>query len=126
MSSNPPTIKVEVKTKYVEQESSPDDGQYLFSYTITIINLGDVAAKLESRHWTITDSNGHKSEVQGKGVVGETPIIEPNTAYQYTSGTVLETPLGIMQGHYNMVTLDDVTFQATIAPFRLAISNVLH
>ncbi|MCL1096760.1 Co2+/Mg2+ efflux protein ApaG [Shewanella gelidii] len=126
MSNKENSVKVEVKTEYIEQDSSPEDDQYLFSYTITIINLGEQAAKLESRHWIITDANGHKSEVQGSGVVGETPTIEPNTAYQYSSGTVLETPLGIMQGHYNMVNTDGTKFKATIEPFRLAVSKILH
>lgn len=92
MSALDTSIRVEVKTEYIEQQSSPEDEKYLFSYTITIINLGEQAAKLETRHWIITDANGNTSEVQGAGVVGETPTIAPNTAYQYTSGTVLDTP----------------------------------
>ncbi|MCE9685414.1 Co2+/Mg2+ efflux protein ApaG [Shewanella sp. AS16] len=120
------SIRVEVTTEYIEQQSSPDEDKYLFSYTITIINLGDSAAKLETRHWLITDANGHISEVQGAGVVGETPTIAPNTAYQYTSGTVLETPVGIMQGNYGMVSEKGESFKAVIPPFRLAVPGLLH
>ena len=120
------TIKVEVTTEYIEEQSSPKEKRYLFRYTITIINLGQTAVTLESRHWRITDANDHKSEVQGAGVVGETPRIEPDNAYQYTSGTVLETPLGVMQGTYSMVTDEGEQFQATIHPFRLSVPGLLH
>ena len=120
------TIKVEVTTEYIEELSSPKEERYLFRYTITIINQGQAAVTLESRHWRITDANDHKSEVQGAGVVGETPRIEPDTAYQYTSGTVLETPLGVMQGTYTMVTDEGEQFQATIHPFRLSVPGLLH
>ncbi|AUD59402.1 Co2+/Mg2+ efflux protein ApaG [Shewanella sp. NKUCC05_KAH] len=126
MSALDTSIRVEVKTEYIEQQSSPEDEKYLFSYTITIINLGEQAAKLETRHWIITDANGNTSEVQGAGVVGETPTIAPNTAYQYTSGTVLDTPLGIMHGTYGMVSESGERFQATIRPFRLATPGLLH
>ncbi|CAM2813611.1 Co2+/Mg2+ efflux protein ApaG [Shewanella amazonensis] len=121
-----PAIKVEVNTEYLEEQSTPAEHKYVFSYTITIINLGDRAAKLESRHWIITDANGHITEVQGAGVVGETPTIPPNTAYQYTSGTVMETPVGFMEGRYGMVWEDGKPFQAAIPTFRLAVPGVLH
>ena len=120
------SIKIEVKTEYIEEQSSPNDERYLFRYTITIINLGNEPVTLKTRHWSITDSNEHISEVQGAGVVGETPTIEPDTAYQYTSGTVLETPLGVMQGSYGMVTRDGEKFNAKIPPFRLATPGLLH
>ncbi|MCH1929777.1 Co2+/Mg2+ efflux protein ApaG [Shewanella sp. A25] len=120
------SIKVEVKTEYIEQQSSPEDQKYLFSYTITITNLGDKAAKLETRHWIITDANGKTSEVQGSGVVGETPTIQPNASYQYTSGTVLDTPLGFMQGTYGMVSESGEHFKAMINTFRLATPGLLH
>ncbi|WP_110455968.1 Co2+/Mg2+ efflux protein ApaG [Shewanella algidipiscicola] len=120
------SIKIEVKTEYIEEQSSPEEDRYLFSYTITIINLGDQDVTLISRMWCITDANGHYSEVQGAGVVGETPTIAPNTAYQYTSGTVCETPFAVMEGHYVMVTKDGREFKALIAPFRLAAPGLLH
>jgi len=126
MSALKTSIKVEVKTEYIEQQSSPEDQKYLFSYTITIINLGEAPAKLETRHWIITDANGHTSEVKGAGVVGETPTIPPNTAYQYTSGTVLDTPLGIMHGSYGMISDSGERFNVIIKPFRLATPGLLH
>lgn len=126
MSALDTSIRIDVKTDYIEQQSSPENQKYLFSYTITIINLGEQAAKLETRHWIITDANGKISEVQGAGVVGETPTIAPNTAYQYTSGTVLDTPLGIMHGNYGMVSETGERFNAIIKPFRLAMPGLLH
>ncbi|QSX37903.1 Co2+/Mg2+ efflux protein ApaG [Shewanella sedimentimangrovi] len=126
MTATDSAIKIEVDTEYLEQQSDPDQGKYVFSYTITIINLGDRSAKLETRHWVITDGNGHVSEVQGAGVVGETPVIPPNTAYQYTSGTVLETPLGFMEGKYGMTTESGEPFDALIPAFRLAVPGLLH
>ncbi|QFU21538.1 Co2+/Mg2+ efflux protein ApaG [Shewanella eurypsychrophilus] len=126
MSELESSIKVDVKTEYIEEQSSPTEERYLFRYTITIINLGKQAVTLKSRHWCITDSNDHTSEVQGEGVVGETPTIEPDTAFQYTSGTVLETPLGVMQGTYTMMTDDGRQFNAIIPPFRLAVPGLLH
>ncbi|MEC4727270.1 Co2+/Mg2+ efflux protein ApaG [Shewanella sp. D64] len=120
------SIKIEVKTEYIEEQSSPNDERYLFRYTITIINLGKEPVTLKTRHWSITDSNQHFSVVQGAGVVGETPTIAPDTAYQYTSGTVLETPLGVMQGSYGMLTESGEVFNATILPFRLSVPGLLH
>ena len=120
------SIRIEVETEYIEQQSDPDQDKFLFSYTITIFNEGEVPAKLESRHWIITDANGHKSEVQGSGVVGETPTIDPNASYQYTSGTVLETPLGVMEGSYQMQSSDGQIFKANIPAFRLAVPGLLH
>lgn len=119
-------IKIEVETQYVEQQSEPSKNKYLFSYTVTIANLGNEPVTLNSRHWVITDANGHKSEVQGNGVVGETPTIEPNTAFQYSSGTVLETPFGVMEGCYQMTLPRGEPFEARIPTFRLAIPGLLH
>ncbi len=119
-------IKIEVETQYLEKDSAPEDAQYVFSYTITIINLGDQAVTLKSRHWIITDANGHQSQVQGAGVVGETPTIEPDTAYRYTSGTVLEAELGFMEGSYTMEYQDGTEFKAPIAAFRLSTDLILH
>lgn len=120
------SIRIEVETEYIEQQSDPDQDKFLFSYTITIINEGVTPAKLESRHWIITDANGQQSEVQGSGVVGETPTIDPNTSYQYTSGTVLETPVGVMEGSYQMLSADGQPFKAQIPAFRLAVPGMLH
>ncbi|MDO6773905.1 MULTISPECIES: Co2+/Mg2+ efflux protein ApaG [unclassified Shewanella] len=125
MSSVAPKIKIKVETNYLEEQSSAAESKYLFSYTITIINLSDIAVTLKDRHWIITDSNGEKSEVQGPGVVGETPTIEPNTAYQYSSGTVLETPVGFMEGSYGMSSAQGEAFKAVIPTFRLAVPGIL-
>ncbi|MDF0533250.1 Co2+/Mg2+ efflux protein ApaG [Shewanella sp. A32] len=119
-------IKIEVKTEYIAHQSAPEEDRYLFSYTITIVNLSDENVTLKSRHWIITDANGKKTEVQGAGVVGETPKIQPNTAYQYSSGTVLETPLGFMEGRYLMETDQGQSFYAPIKAFRLAVPGMIH
>lgn len=121
-----PTIKCRVVTHYIEEQSEPENQRYVFSYTITICNLGCGEAQLLSRHWQITDANGKKLVIDGEGVVGEQPIISANEEYTYTSGTVIETPLGVMQGHYLMVNEQGDKFQAEIAPFRLSIPNILH
>ena len=119
-------IDVSVDTNYIEEESSPDQGHYVFSYTITINNVGEVPAKLISRHWIITDADGRIQEVRGKGVVGEQPHLKPGESYQYTSGTMMETAVGFMQGSYQMVADDGTKFDAVISAFRLAVPGVLH
>ncbi|RLV58450.1 Co2+/Mg2+ efflux protein ApaG [Parashewanella curva] len=126
MSESESPIRVEVSTEYIDDQSSPDEDKYVFAYTITIINLSDKKATLKNRHWIITDGNGKQTEVQGDGVVGETPTIPPNSAYQYTSGTLLDTPLGFMEGFYGMVTEDNKDFRAPIPMFRLAAPGTLH
>ncbi|GIU22085.1 Co2+/Mg2+ efflux protein ApaG [Shewanella schlegeliana] len=126
MSQVASSVSVDVKTAYIEAQSSPDEKKYLFSYTITISNLSDEEITLKSRHWCITDANGRKSEVHGAGVVGETPTIKPNSSYEYTSGTVLETPLGVMEGRYTMVDSGGNEFEAPISAFRLSTPGLLH
>ncbi|MFD2176448.1 Co2+/Mg2+ efflux protein ApaG [Veronia pacifica] len=117
---------VRVVTHYVEEQSEPDKQRYVFSYTITIENNGDIDAQLRRRKWLITDANGKKLVIEGEGVVGEQPIIVAGDQYTYTSGTVLETPVGVMQGTYGMQTIDDDEFEVEISPFRLAMPNILH
>jgi ApaG protein len=119
-------IRVDVQTAYVEDQSSPGDGRFVFSYTITIRNEGRVPARLLTRHWIITDSNGKVQHVQGEGVVGEQPHLQPGQGFRYTSGAVLETPVGTMQGSYQMLGDDGERFDAPIAPFRLAMPGLLH
>ena len=119
-------IKVDVATQFVDKQSDPGSDRYVFAYTITIRNQGEVPAKLLTRHWVITDANGKVQEVRGDGVVGEQPHLEPGQGFRYTSGTVLETPVGSMQGSYQMVADDGHTFDAPIAPFRLAVPGMLH
>jgi ApaG protein len=119
-------IKVEVQTAFLEEQSEPRENRYVFSYTITIRNEGEVAARLVTRHWIITDSNGKVQEVRGNGVVGEQPYLKPGQGFRYSSGAVLETPVGAMQGSYQMVADDGDRFDAPVAPFRLAIPGVLN
>ena len=119
-------IQVRADTVYVEAQSEPGAGRYLFAYTITIANAGTVAAQLLTRHWLITDANGRVQEVRGDGVVGEQPIIAPGTSFQYTSAAMLETPLGSMAGSYHMRAEDGAEFDAPIPSFRLAVPRILH
>ena len=119
-------IQVDVATQFVDKQSDPGSDRYVFAYTITIRNQGEVPAKLLTRHWVITDANGKVQEVRGDGVVGEQPHLEPGQGFRYTSGTVLETPVGSMQGSYQMVADDGHRFDAPIAPFRLAVPGLLH
>ena len=118
-------IRVEVDTTYLADQSDPKDARYVFSYTITIRNEGSVPARLLTRHWIITDSNGKVQEVRGEGVVGEQPYLKPGQGFRYSSGAVLETPVGAMQGSYQMVGDDGEQFDAPIAAFRLAMPGLL-
>jgi len=119
-------IRIKVATQYVDEQSKPDVDRYVFAYTITIENLGSVPATLLRRHWIITDANGKVQEVSGDGVVGEQPRLAPGESYRYSSGAVLETPVGAMQGSYRMQSDAGVDFDAPIPPFTLAVPGVLH
>ncbi|GMW06118.1 MAG: Co2+/Mg2+ efflux protein ApaG [Gammaproteobacteria bacterium] len=119
-------IKVEVETAYLPDQSDPAVPRYVFAYTITIRNNGAVPATLLTRRWVITDANGKVREVEGDGVVGEQPCIEPGQAHRYSSGAVIETPVGVMEGSYGMVTDDGISFPAPIPTFRLAVPGILH
>ena len=119
-------ICIQVATDYVDEQSEPDSDRYVFAYTITITNNGDVPARLISRHWIITDANGKVQEVSGDGVVGEQPYLNPGEEFRYSSGAVLETPVGAMQGLYRMEADNGMNFDAPIAPFTLAVPGVLH
>ena len=119
-------IRVDVDTSYLAEQSSPGERRYVFSYTITIRNEGSVPARLLTRHWVITDSNGKVQEVRGEGVVGEQPYLKPGQGFRYSSGAVLETPVGAMQGSYQMVTDEGENFDAPIAAFRLAMPGLLN
>lgn len=118
-------IRVDVETNYVEDQSDPRERRYVFAYTITLRNEGQVSAKLLSRHWIITDANGKVQEARGDGVVGEQPYLKPGQGFRYSSGTMIETPVGAMQGTYQMVADDGEHFDAPIAPFRLAMPGIL-
>ncbi len=121
-----PRIAIDVKTAYLPEQSDPDKQRFVFSYHITITNHDPQTVQLLSRRWLIVDGNEQIQEVEGEGVVGEQPVIEPEQSYSYTSGTVLSTRVGCMQGHYEMKTTDGEQFQAPIQPFTLAQPNALH
>ena len=121
-----PCIKVQVHTKYIPDQSHPDAKRYVFAYIITIKNLSQQEVQPMSRRWLITDSNGKQMTVEGEGVVGQQPVIAANDEYTYNSGTVIETPVGVMQGQYIMHDSSGQEFIAEIEPFRLAIPNILN
>ncbi|HSR63914.1 MAG TPA: Co2+/Mg2+ efflux protein ApaG [Gammaproteobacteria bacterium] len=119
-------IRVMVETTYVQEQSEPDEGRYVFAYTITITNTGKVPAQLLNRHWIITDANNKVQEVRGEGVVGEQPHLGPGDSFRYTSAAMLETPVGCMQGNYEMVADDGVKFEAEIPVFNLSTPHTIH
>ncbi|VAW82882.1 ApaG protein [hydrothermal vent metagenome] len=126
MSSNAYSIEVKVETQYIEEQSLPEQEHYVFAYKITLYNSGGVPAQLLSRHWVITDANNKVQEVKGEGVVGEQPCLKPGERYSYTSGTMLETPVGTMRGSYQMIAADGVEFDADIPQFTLSMPRTLH
>jgi ApaG protein len=126
MGSPPHAIDVSVHTCFLPEQSAPDEGRFVFAYTIRIRNGGKVPARLLSRHWIITDDNGKVQEVRGDGVVGEQPWLRPGDEFEYTSGAVLETSIGSMQGSYLMLADDGTQFDAPIAAFTLSVPRTLH
>ncbi len=119
-------VDVAVKTQFIRNQSDPDSRRFVFAYTITITNSGEVPAKLLTRHWIITDADGRKQEVRGEGVVGEHPHLKPGESFRYTSGAAIETPVGSMEGSYQMLADDGHHFEAPISPFTLAVPGTLH
>jgi ApaG protein len=112
-------ILVEVQPQHVAEQSAPAQGLYVFAYTITITNTGDIPAQLISRSWNVNDANGHTEKVRGLGVVGQQPLIQPGTSFEYTSGTRLRTPTGTMHGSYFFVAEDGERFDVDIPMFVL-------
>jgi ApaG protein len=119
-------VRVRVESAYVPERSAPRDSQYFFAYRIRITNTGQETVQLVSRRWLITDGNGNVEHVQGPGVVGEQPVIAPGESFEYTSFCPLTTPIGSMHGTYQMVTASGTAFDATIAPFSLAVPHALN
>lgn len=119
-------IQVQVKSEYLEEQSNPAESRYVFAYHVRITNSGSRAARLLTRHWVIMDGEARIQEVRGDGVVGEQPQLEPGASYEYSSGAVLETPVGSMHGSYGMIDPSGQTFEAPIPAFTLAIPRVLH
>lgn len=119
-------LSIDVATRFLDDQSAPGEDRYVFAYTIRIRNDGSVPAQLLARHWVITDGNGKVEEVAGEGVVGEQPWLRPGEAYQYTSGAVLETDIGTMQGRYEMLADDGTRFDAPVPAFTLSVPRTLH
>ena len=119
-------ITVSARTNYIPEQSDDAANRYVFSYTITISNTGQMPAQLISRHWHITDAQDKVQEVRGLGVVGEQPFLKPGESFEYTSGTAIATPVGAMKGSYQMVAEDGTQFEAEIPEFILAVPRVLH
>lgn len=119
-------IDISVTTQYLASQSVPADNQYVFAYTITITNNGTEAVQLIDRAWQITDADRKVTRVAGEGVVGQQPRLDPGESFSYTSGTVMATPLGSMQGHYGMIDSKGESFKVAIPAFRLAVPNILH
>ncbi|WP_332764821.1 Co2+/Mg2+ efflux protein ApaG [Pseudomonas koreensis] len=126
MSDSRYQVDVSVVTRYLADQSQPEHDRFAFAYTITVQNNGEQPARLMSRHWVITDGDGHVEEVRGEGVVGLQPLIAAGESHKYTSGTVMTTKVGTMQGTYEMVADDGKHFDAIIKPFRLAVPGALH
>ncbi|MBU2753752.1 Co2+/Mg2+ efflux protein ApaG [Acidithiobacillus sp. CV18-2] len=124
--SVPTEIQIQVDTRYIPEQSSPEQEHYVFAYQIRIENHGPKTAQLRNRHWIITDADGRIQEVRGPGVVGEHPTLAPGEHFQYTSGTVLPTPVGSMHGSYEWVSEDGDEFETPIPAFRLAVATVFH
>ena len=119
-------IAVEVSARYLEDESAPEDSRFVFAYTVSIRNQGDLSARLVSRHWVIDHGTGRIEEVRGKGVVGQQPWLRPGELFEYSSGAVLESSVGLMRGSYQMEADDGTLFDALIPPFALAVPRTLH
>lgn len=120
------TLEISVATQFLEEESDPAEDRYVFAYTIRIRNLGRLPAQLLDRHWIITDANGKIEEVRGEGVVGEQPRLEPGEDFTYTSGAVIATAVGTMEGSYGLAGDDGTRFEAPIPPFTLSVPRTLH
>ncbi|CAH0213473.1 MULTISPECIES: Co2+/Mg2+ efflux protein ApaG [Pseudomonas] len=119
-------VDVSVTTRFLAEQSQPEHNRFAFAYTITVRNNGSLPARLLSRHWIITDGDGHVEEVRGEGVVGQQPLIDAGNSHSYSSGTVMTTRVGTMQGTYQMLAEDGKRFDAVIKPFRLAVPGALH
>jgi ApaG protein len=119
-------IRVQVKSAYLPERSSPKDSTYVFMYNVRISNVGAQTAQLVSREWIITNAEGEVERVKGSGVVGEKPVLPPGGSFEYTSYCPLKTKVGSMHGTYQMVTAEGEQFEAVIAPFTLAVPNSLN
>lgn len=119
-------IEIEVATAYIDEQSDPVESRYVFAYRITIRNIGSASVQLINRHWIIRDARDQVQEVQGEGVVGKQPRLSPGESFEYTSGAVLETPVGTMEGSYGMQDDSGLSFRAPIPAFTLSMPRTLH
>ncbi|NVK54545.1 MAG: Co2+/Mg2+ efflux protein ApaG [Alteromonadaceae bacterium] len=119
-------VTVKVVTRHLPEHLPSDSEKFAFAYQITVINNNAFDVKLTHRYWLVTDANGKQTEVSGEGVVGKKPTIRPGDSFQYTSGSVIDTEVGTMQGYYDMTSADGETFRVPIAPFRLALPNIIN
>ena len=119
-------MSVNVRTQYIAEQSDPDQASYVFAYTISIKNTGQVTAQIISRHWIITDATNKVDEVRGLGVVGHQPLLAPGEVFEYTSGTAMGTPQGSMKGSFFCVAEDGEQFSAVIPEFALSLPRTLH
>ena len=126
MSNTDYQFDIEVATRFLDDQSVPEEGRYVFAYTVHIRNDGKVPARLLGRRWLITDGNGKEQEVVGEGVVGEQPWLRPGEGFEYTSGAVLETDIGTMRGSYDVLADDGTRFAAPIPAFTLSVPRTLH
>lgn len=124
--SGTPHIHITVTPKYLQQQSAPENNQFVFAYTVHMENRGDIAARLLTRHWIITDAEGKTEEVRGPGVVGEHPHLRPGESFEYTSGAILKTPVGSMMGSYQMRDDNGELFDAAIPAFTLSAEVMFH
>lgn len=124
--TNSSSIKVIVQTEFLRSQSDPSKNQFAFSYTVTIHNFGNAPARILRRHWVITDADGNVQEIYGEGVVGEQPLIHPGKNFCYTSGVILPTPVGIMEGSYVLINDQGDYLESPIPAFRLALPELVH
>ncbi|WP_371188213.1 Co2+/Mg2+ efflux protein ApaG [Thalassotalea maritima] len=128
MSSSDPgkLVKVATTVDFIEEQSDSYQHRFVFSYTITIENNSDLTLQLMSRSWLITDANGQQVSVEGDGVVGQQPILQPGQRYRYSSGSIIKTPIGTMEGFYTMQDMDNQHYRVDIPVFSLAVPNVVN
>ena len=121
-----PEFRCSVRVQYLPDQSSPPQGPFAFSYTVTIVNTGDIAAQLVARQWLITDAGGHTEAVLELAVVGHQPLLQPGEQFEYTSWTRLATPHGLMRGTFFCMTEDARAFDAPVPEFALVQPGALH
>lgn len=119
-------IEIRTRPLYLAEQSEPDEGRYVFSYEIEISNAGDAPVQLMSRFWLITHGSGRQEQVEGEGVVGQQPVIEPGASHRYSSGAILDSPVGTMEGYYEFRDADGNRFRAEIDRFRLSIPGIIN